>query len=85
MSSVGPRFVRRDWTDGTVLFDRWYGDTHTLNQSTRCVFQALLDNPEADDSSLGNCLATQLPAIPASDILTCVAEARTELERTGLA
>lgn len=38
-SQACPRFLIRNWPDGAVVFDRRFGDTHSLNRLTAAVFQ----------------------------------------------
>ncbi|MBH9577364.1 hypothetical protein [Inhella proteolytica] len=52
------RFLIKRWPEGLVVFDRQLGDTHAMGEPTASLFEAWLEQPEAELAQL----AASLPA-----------------------
>lgn len=77
------RFLVRHWLDGSVVFDRQFGDTHALDPAASAIFFAL-ENGERGKSTLIAKISQFYPESPAQDIPSRVNELLEHLERLGL-
>lgn len=77
------RFLVRHWLDGSVVFDRQFGDTHALDPAASAIFLAL-ENGERGRSTLIAKLSSFYPESPDQDIQMRVDELLEHLERSGL-
>lgn len=82
MPAGAQRFAWRRWGENGVVFDRRYGDTHTLSGVAASLFQAWLS---ADSTAL-DVLARHIGELAASPAPTLpqLAEALQDLQQRGL-
>ncbi len=79
------RFAWRDWAEGSVVFDRRLGHTHSLNLQTALVLRTMLAEPHATASELHAFIGQQLPDNTShAQIASAVDEAREHLSAHGL-
>ena len=84
MTHVEPRFIWRDWPEGSVIFDRLRGDTHTLSFTVAAVFRALLADVQANDRCLYRQLELECVDVTAEQRVTLIEDARLHLIQSGL-
>lgn len=61
------RFLFRQWRDGTVVFDRQFGDTHALDPTAAAVFMAL-EKETCERSALITALSPFYPEASQQDL-----------------
>lgn len=78
------RFVWLDWPDGSVVFDRLLGDTHTLDAINAVVLRALMQDDAPDGQALQAELARLQPGASAAQLRDTLAQVRADLAQHGL-
>lgn len=73
-----------DWPDGSVVFDRMLGDTHTLDAVNALVLRALTQDEAPDSQALQAALARLRPGLTPEQLRALMSAARQELAQHGL-
>lgn len=77
------RFLVRQWLDGSVIFDRQFGDTHALDPAAAAVFSCS-ECGERDRTILIEKISSFYPEANALEMATKVEGLLEHLDRLGL-
>jgi len=80
---IDDRFLVTQWSDGCVVFDRQFGETHALDPAAAATF-LFMTHGSSDRSLLIAKVATDCPEIPAQDIAGRVQGVLQQLAKLGL-
>jgi hypothetical protein len=78
------RIVWRDWPEGSVIFDRELGDTHSLSRLGAALLRELLLDHHRPDQDLRQRLALADPDLPMLDFDSTLRDTRGLIQRLGL-
>lgn len=79
----GNRYLVRSWTDGCIVFDRKFGDTHALDPTVAAIFSAV-ESGNTCFSGLKEAIKLQGPNTALNELENRVRSALDHLKRLGL-
>lgn len=80
---IAGRFLIQIWPEGSVVFDRHFGNTHAMDEFTSAVFGQLNEHPDVDQTQLCQRLSPQWDR-PGMEITLAVEQALQHLSAHGL-
>lgn len=78
------RIAWRNWPEGSVIFDRELGDTHSLSRLGAALLRELLLDRHCPEQTLRQRLELAEPGLPMLDFDTTLRDTRGLIQRLGL-